>query len=182
MTYITDINPNDPAFNSPAGQGDDQIRALKADIQQSLPAIAGAVTLTHTEINALPSDIALKAPLASPALTGTATLNGSALTTASDAASLAPLASPAFTGNPTGPTPITSDNDTSLATTAYVKANMALKADLAGLNTQVFDVASPTADDQAIRRDTYATSTTGGTIKSRLVGTILYTSDNGTNP
>lgn len=170
MTYITDINPNDPAFNSPAGQGDDQIRALKADIQQSLPAIAGAVTLTHTEINALPSDIALKAPLASPALTGTATLNGSALTTASDAASLAPLASPAFTGNPTGPTPSTSDNDTSLATTAYVKANMALKADLAGLNTQVFDVASPTADDQAIRRDTYGTQTTGGTVKIWVTG------------
>ena len=34
----------------------------------------------------------------------------------------APLASPAFTGNPTAPTPATSDNDTSIATTAYVKA------------------------------------------------------------
>jgi len=34
----------------------------------------------------------------------------------------APLASPAFTGNPTAPTPATSDNDTSIATTAFVKA------------------------------------------------------------
>jgi hypothetical protein len=34
----------------------------------------------------------------------------------------ATLASPAFTGNPTAPTPATSDNDTSIATTAYVKA------------------------------------------------------------
>jgi hypothetical protein len=34
----------------------------------------------------------------------------------------APLASPLFTGNPRGPTPATSDNDTSLATTAFVKA------------------------------------------------------------
>ena len=34
----------------------------------------------------------------------------------------APLASPAFSGNPTAPTPATSDNDTSIATTAFVKA------------------------------------------------------------
>jgi hypothetical protein len=34
----------------------------------------------------------------------------------------APLISPVFTGDPRGPTPATADNDTSLATTAYVKA------------------------------------------------------------
>jgi hypothetical protein len=34
----------------------------------------------------------------------------------------APLASPAFTGNPTAPTPALADNDTSLATTAFVKS------------------------------------------------------------
>jgi hypothetical protein len=34
----------------------------------------------------------------------------------------APLASPALTGNPTAPTPTTADNDTSIATTAYVQA------------------------------------------------------------
>ena len=37
----------------------------------------------------------------------------------------APLASPAFTGNPTAPTPLTTDNDTSIATTAYVQAVVA---------------------------------------------------------
>jgi hypothetical protein len=37
-------------------------------------------------------------------------------------AGYATLASPTFTGNPTAPTPATSDNDTSIATTAYVKA------------------------------------------------------------
>jgi hypothetical protein len=36
----------------------------------------------------------------------------------------APLASPAFTGNPTSITPATTDNDTSIATTAYVKNNL----------------------------------------------------------
>lgn len=50
----------------------------------------------------------------------------------------APLASPVFTGNPVAPTPLTADNDTSIATTAYVQnqtyetvANVALKAPLA---------------------------------------------------
>lgn len=33
----------------------------------------------------------------------------------------APIASPVFTGNPTAPTPATSDNDTSIATTAFVR-------------------------------------------------------------
>jgi hypothetical protein len=37
-----------------------------------------------------------------------------------DLAAKAPLASPAFTGNPTAPTPTAGDNDTSIATTAFV--------------------------------------------------------------
>jgi hypothetical protein len=36
--------------------------------------------------------------------------------------SRAPLASPVFTGDPQAPTPLTADNDTSIATTAFVKA------------------------------------------------------------
>lgn len=39
-----------------------------------------------------------------------------------DLAAKAPLASPIFTGDPQAPTPATSDNDTSVATTAFVKA------------------------------------------------------------
>jgi Collagen triple helix repeat (20 copies) len=54
-----------------------------------------------------------------------------------DLSSYAPLASPIFTGNPTAPTPATADNDTSIATTAYVKTNLAsyqpLDADLTAL-------------------------------------------------
>lgn len=37
----------------------------------------------------------------------------------------APLASPTFTGNPTAPTPAAGDNDTSVATTAFVAAAVA---------------------------------------------------------
>ena len=42
-----------------------------------------------------------------------------------DVSLLAPLASPAFTGNPTAPTPTAGDNDTSIATTAFVAASIA---------------------------------------------------------
>jgi len=43
----------------------------------------------------------------------------------------APLNSPAFTGAPTAPTPATADSSTSIATTAWGQANLALKAPLA---------------------------------------------------
>lgn len=44
--------------------------------------------------------------------------------TVSELALRAPLASPAFTGNPTAPTPSANDNDTSIATTAYVQTEL----------------------------------------------------------
>lgn len=50
---------------------------------------------------------------------------------ASTLALLAPLASPAFTGSPTAPTPTAGDNDTSVATTAFVQGELASKAPLA---------------------------------------------------
>jgi len=67
------------------------------------------------------------APLASPTFTGTVTIPAGAsisgfLTSSTAASTYAPLASPALTGNPTAPTPATSDNDTSIATTAFVNA------------------------------------------------------------
>jgi hypothetical protein len=65
--------------------------------------------------------------LASPTFTGTVTIPAGAsisgfLTSSTAASTYAPLASPALTGNPTAPTPDTSDNDTSIATTAFVNA------------------------------------------------------------
>lgn len=49
----------------------------------------------------------------------------------------APTDSPAFTGNPTAPTPVATDNDTSIATTAFVRAAMALFG--LGANTPILD-------------------------------------------
>ncbi len=52
-------------------------------------------------------------------------------TTVTNALALkAPIASPVFTGNPTGPTPAQFDNDTSLATTEFVKRALGSNSDL----------------------------------------------------
>lgn len=84
----------------------------------------------------------LKAPLASPALTGNPTAptqatadNSTRLATTAyvktNLSTYAPLASPALTGTPTAPTPSTGDSSTRIATTAHVQANAALLAPLA---------------------------------------------------
>jgi hypothetical protein len=65
----------------------------------------------------------------------------------SDLALKAPLADPIFTGNPQAPTPATSDNDTSVATTAYVKTNLANYYDASEIDSQLLakaNLASPT--------------------------------------
>ena len=66
------------------------------------------------------------APLASPTFTGTVTIPAGAsisgYATTSSLSSYAPLASPALTGTPTAPTALTADNSTTIATTAFVKA------------------------------------------------------------
>jgi len=46
------------------------------------------------------------------------------LTTSTAASTYAPKASPALTGTPTAPTPTTTDNSTTIATTAYVQSNL----------------------------------------------------------
>jgi outer membrane murein-binding lipoprotein Lpp len=68
---------------------------------------------------------------ANPTFTGTVTVPDGSLTIA-DTNGLqvaldgkAPLSSPAFTGNPTAPTPTAGDNDTSIATTAFVQTAIA---------------------------------------------------------
>lgn len=88
-------------------------------------------TIAESDIPNLVADLAAKAPLVSPALTGTPTaptagagtsttqLATTAFVTTADNLK-APLASPALTGTPTAPTAAISTNTTQLATTAYV--------------------------------------------------------------
>ena len=59
---------------------------------------------------------------------GTKWVNGASTT------AFAPIGSPAFTGDPTAPTPVYGDNDTSVATTAFVQAAVAPMANNVGRN------------------------------------------------
>jgi hypothetical protein len=71
------------------------------------------------------TDFTLTVPITLPAAP-TADLHASTKKYVDDGLALkASLASPAFTGNPTAPTPTAGDNDTSIATTAFVAAAVA---------------------------------------------------------
>lgn len=95
-------------------------------------AVAGDIpTIAESQVTNLTSDLAAKAPLASPALTGAPTAptasaadNSTKLATTAyvDAADAlkAPLASPTLTGTPAAPTATAGTNTTQLATTAFV--------------------------------------------------------------
>lgn len=88
--------------------------------------------IAESKVTALVSDLGLKAPLASPALTGTPTAptatpgnNSTQVSTTAYADAIAALkanlASPALTGTPTAPTATTGTNSSQLANTAFVQ-------------------------------------------------------------
>ena len=97
--------------------------------------------IAQADVTNLVTDLALKAPLASPALTGVPTAPTAAVATnttqiASTAfvktQGYAPLASPTFTGVPAAPTAAAGTNTTQLATTAFVTAAAGGKVAKAG--------------------------------------------------
>lgn len=110
------------------------------------------------------SDIAAKAPIASPTFTGTPAAptasqgtNTTQIATtafvnaeiAADTAAKAPLASPTFTGVPAAPTASQGTNTTQVATTAFVNAEIAADLTAAiGSTVQAFD-ADTTKNDVA---------------------------------
>jgi len=137
--------------------------------------VNGLTPVNSTNLNKIEDGIeandTLKAPLASPALTGTPTAPTQAdgndstrlATTAyvmREANKKAPLASPALTGTPTAPTQSDGNNSTRLATTAYVMREANKKANLSGGNaftglqtvdgSQVLTKATTTFPDTAI--------------------------------
>lgn len=87
---------------------------------------------------------------------------------------LAPKASPVFTGNPTAPTPSPGDNDTSIATTAFVTAADALKANIAS-PTFTGIPAAPTAapGTSTTQLATTAFVTTADNLKAPLASPAL---------
>ncbi len=116
---------------------------LAEDVVVSVNGKNGAISLGLADLPDAAAALAGKAPLASPALTGTPTAPTPAVsdntdkiaTTAFvkkqgyvtsgdlgvDLTSYAKLNSPALTGTPTAPTPVSTDNSARLATTAFVR-------------------------------------------------------------
>lgn len=79
-TYINGLVDTNPVAGDPKSQGDDHIRLIKSTILDTFPNITGAVSPTHTELNyvdgvtsAIQTQLDAKAPLNSPAMTGTPT-------------------------------------------------------------------------------------------------------------
>lgn len=77
---------------------------------------------THTASQISDSTTAGRALLTAADASAQRTSLGLGTMATETAANYAPLASPTFTGDPKAPTPATSDNDTSVATTAFVNA------------------------------------------------------------
>jgi hypothetical protein len=109
---------------------DSHIQAIVGNAPSSLNTLEKIATqISNDEFAAtdLTNVVTTKAPLASPTFTGTvsgitSSMVGAYTTTQVDSALAlkAPLVSPIFSGIPTAPTPVSTDNSTQLATTAYV--------------------------------------------------------------
>src|SRR5262245_42187275 len=111
----------DISVQSQPAPGSTQVGDLDVD-QASKQSWLGVDTAVAASGSVLISDIvALQAA-------DTTNLNTAKAYTDSSLTTYAKLASPVFTGTPTAPTPVSTDNDTSLATTAFVKTALAATA------------------------------------------------------
>jgi hypothetical protein len=52
-TYISSLNSANPASTDGLAQGDDHIRLIKSTLQATFPNVAGAATISHTQLTAL---------------------------------------------------------------------------------------------------------------------------------
>lgn len=56
-TYIDSLVSTNPAATDAVGQADDHLRLIKATIKATFPNITGAVTINHTDLNAVDSRV-----------------------------------------------------------------------------------------------------------------------------
>ena len=112
-TLASPVFTGDPQAPTPATADNDTSIATTAFVKAQGYAVGGAVPSPAT------TTPLVDAGLGSVGVGTTYARNDHAHPTDT---SRAPLASPVFTGDPQAPTPLTADNDTSIATTAFVKA------------------------------------------------------------
>lgn len=103
--------------------GIDKTMVGLSNVDNTTDALKPVSTATQTALN-------LKANLESPTFTGTVTIPAGAaisgyLTTATASSTYAPIASPSLTGTPLAPTASVGTNTTQIATTAYVRGEVA---------------------------------------------------------
>lgn len=104
-TYISQLDPTSPDGNQPKAEGDDQLRLLKSTLKATFPAFVGApVMASESELSRVSG------------LTGNVQAQLDAL-----AIGKAPIASPALTGTPSAPTQPDGSSSNALATCAYVE-------------------------------------------------------------
>lgn len=132
----------DGTWATPAGGGGGTVTSVDISGGTGISASGGPITGSGTLVVSLSSNL--------QAWSGVTT------------ASKADLASPAFTGNPTAPTPLTADNDTSIATTAFVKA-------------QGYTTNTGTVTSVAVSGGTTGLSTSGGPITTSGTVTLAGT-------
>jgi len=116
----------------------------------------------------------------------TTSLALSTFQTISGMSAYATLASPALTGNPTAPTPATADNDTSIATTAFVKAQGYLtSAPVTSVAGRTGAVTLSTSDISGLgtmaTQSASAVVITGGTMAGGFSGVFTATASTTTN-
>jgi hypothetical protein len=124
-------------FGGPVGGGGGVLPATATPLQDNTPAAVGTATKYAREDHQHPTDTtraavsALPAPAtATPLASGSADVGTSAKYAREDHVhpvdpTRAPITSPTFLGDPKAPTPSAGDNDTSIATTAFVSAAIA---------------------------------------------------------
>ncbi|ACT50860.1 hypothetical protein [Methylovorus glucosotrophus] len=130
---------NDPV----TGLGNGGHRTRFVPSLKNIVAIAQMVVNTTTNLASKASQVDLNATNSElDALTAQVESSTSSINTS--LALKAPIASPAFTGTPTAPTPSTNDNTTKVATTAFVMANSARNQDATASQKGVVELATAT--------------------------------------
>lgn len=113
--------------------------------------------------------------LASAQTTGVLTVlkGGTGTTTSTGTGSTVLSISPALTGSPTAPTPVTSDNSTKIATTAYVQTKTSALGSMSTQNATSVAISGGTMAAVAISTGSMNNTTiTNGTINALSISTI----------
>ena len=105
-TYVNALVTSNPASTDGLAQADDHIRLIKTTLKNTLPNATGAITASHSELNALDGATATTAELnvLSGLTATTAELNytdGVTSNLQTQLGTKAPVASPSFTGTST---------------------------------------------------------------------------------